>query len=134
MIKRLAIAFAAMCMWFMFGVEVSIAFAAFPFLTAVWVVRDSDWLRKRLTAYGQALDQCANVVFMDGHPKETISSHVGRIYSAKYGNGYKGMLGLKPDLVIPWQAVFVHWVTDFAEPDHVYKSVEAWAVASDIDL
>lgn len=134
MMKRIAIAFAAMVMWVLFGIEVWIAFIAFPVLCLAWIFNSSDWLQQRLTSYGQALDSCANVVFMDGHPKETISSHVGRFYEARYGNPYKGREMTRPDLVMPWQALFVKWLTDFAETDHVLKAVEQWAIDANVAL
>lgn len=134
MSKRLLVAFAAMVMWLAFGLVVGAAFIVFPVLTAVWVCNGSEWLRDRLTKYGQALDSCANVPFLDGHPKETISSHVGRFYTARYGNAYKLLPATNPDLVIPWQCVFVRWLTDKGEPDHVYKAVEQWAVDAKVPL
>jgi hypothetical protein len=94
----------------------------------------SAWLRDRITKFGQALDSAANVVLLDGHPKETISSHVGRMYSAKFGNPYKAMPVTNPDFVLPWQARIVFAITNFGEADHVYHAVEEWAVDANIEL
>jgi prepilin-type processing-associated H-X9-DG protein len=134
MMRRLGIAFAAMVMWLLFGAVVWVTFVLFPLLTVAWVLRDSDWLRTRLTRYGQALDSAANVTFLDGHPKETISSHVGRYYTIKYGNPYKTIYASDPLLFLPWQCVFVKWLTDLAESDHVYHAVEQWALDAAVPL
>ena len=134
MIRRIGIACAAMAMWLMFGLVVGFAFVCFPLLSLAWVAFDSDWLRKRLTSYGQGLDSCANVVLLDGSNLETISSHVGRMYTAKYGNMYKNLHAVDKDYPLTWQARLVRRLTDIAEPDHIYKSVELWAVDSQVPL
>ena len=134
MIFRLKIAIAALVMLVLFLTIIIPAAIAVPFLLVVYIFAGSDWLRSRVTSFGQGLDGAANVVFLDGHPKETISSHVGRWYEKKYGNAYEGRPPSIPDLVIPWRARFVKWLTDKGEPDHVYKSVEQWAVDKGVPL
>ncbi len=132
--KRLAIAFAAIVMLICFLTVIVGALVALPLFILGYVITGSDWLYARIGAFGHGLDSCANVPWLDGHPKETISSHTGRFYEAKYGNPYKKRPATNPDQVIPWQAAFVKWLTDKAETNHVYKAVEQWAVDAKIDL
>lgn len=132
--KRCAIAIAVMVMWISFGLVVWVGFVLVPFAVVAYVCRESEWLYKRIGGYGQALDSCANTLFMDGHPKETISSHCGRYYETKYGNLYKNRPATNPEVVLPWQAIFVKWLTDIGEVDHVYKAVEQWAIDTQVDL
>jgi hypothetical protein len=134
MIRRILIAIAALVMWLAFGIAVIPVWIIFPFATLWWVIKNRNGLRDRLTRYGQALDACANVVVFDGHPKETISSHVGRMYSAKFGNPEKGMPITDPDFKLPVMAVFVYWLTNIGEKRHVYNSVESWAVQQGVKL
>ena len=132
--RRLLIAFAALIMWVLFGAIIAVAFCFVPVLMVAYVCTGSAWLYSRVGAFGQALDSCANVPFMDGHPKETISSHAGRYYEAKYGNPYKNRGPTQQDLVIPWQAKLVRWLTDMAEENHVLKAVEEWAITTGVPL
>lgn len=134
MIQRIKIVIAAIIMLVLFLAVIIPAAISVPFLLAAYVLTGSDWLRSRVTSFGQGLDGAANVVLMDGHPKETISSHAGRFYEAKYGNPYEGRPATQPDLVIPWQARFVHWLTNLAEPGHVLKSVEQWTIDQKVPL
>lgn len=134
MIYRLKIALLGLVMLVLFLLVIAGGVIACLVFLLGYVLTGSDWLRSRVTSFGRALDQGANVPFMDGHEKEPISSHVGRFYEAKYGNAYKSRPPTIPDLVIPWQAKFVRWLTDLAEVDHVYKSVEDWAVEKGLPL
>lgn len=132
--KRLAIAFAALFMMTAFIIIILIGVVMALVFIVGYILSDSAWLRDRLTKFGQSIDAAANVVLLDGHPKETISSHVGRIYSAKYGNPIKNMPVVNPNLVIPWPAPVVKWITNFGEKDHVYHAVESWAVEQKVPV
>lgn len=134
MISRLKVALAALVMLVLFLLLILPAAFMVPFLLVVYVLTGSEWLRSHVTSFGQGLDGAANVVLMDGRPQETISSHAGRYYEAKFGNAYEGRPPSIPDLVIPWQARFVKWLTDLVEPDHVYKSVEQWTIEKGVPL
>ena len=134
MIYRLRIAFAALIMLVLFLLVIAGGVIAVLVFIVGYVATGSDWLRSRVTSFGQALDSAANVPFMDGHPKETVSSHAGRYFEAKYGNAYKGRPATQPALVIPWQAKFVRWLTDLAEPDHVLRAVEDWTIEKNVPL
>lgn len=133
--KRLGICFAALVMLVLFVIVIAAAVVVTLPLLVVYLFNASAWLYDRIGKFGQALDSCANVPFLDGHPKETISSHVGRFYEAKFGNPYKlRPYATQPDVVIPWQAQFVKWLTDLAEKDHVLHAVEQWAVDDRVPL
>lgn len=134
MIDRLRIGLAALVMWLAFGLIVIPVWIVFPLGVAWWVWKNRNGLRDRLTRFGQALDECANVVLFDGDPRETVSSHVGRMYSVKYGNPDKGILITQPNFVIPMMARVVKFLTDQFAPQHVYKSVETWAIEKDVQL
>lgn len=132
--RRIALAFAALFMLIVFITIILIGAVMALFFLLGYIVTGSEWLRDRLTKFGQGIDSAANVILLDGHPKETISSHVGRMYSAKFGNVYKGMAPTDPDYVLPRIAIIVMHITDIGEPDHVYKAVEEWAVEAKVPL
>lgn len=133
-LKRIGIAIAALVMWLAFGLVVIPIWLIFPLATLWWVIKNRNGLRDRLTRYGQALDSCSNVIVFDGHPKETISSHVGRMYSAKYGNPDKGLVITDANFKLPFMAKFVYWLTNLGESRHCYKAVEVWAVEAQVPL
>ena len=134
MIQRLKIALAALIMLVLFLLVITAGTVATLIGLVVYIFRDSAWLRARITTFGRSLNAAAGVFFADTEGHETISSWAGRNYTAKYGNKYKNLPATLPDLVIPWQAKFVRWLTDLAEPDHVYKAVEEWTVEKGIPL
>lgn len=132
--RRLLLLVAAIFMLFAFmAIVLGGVFLSLVFLLA-FLVTGSDWLKERITRFGQAVDSAANVVLLDGHPKETISSHVGRMYTAKYGNEYKTLPITDPDLVLPWPAPMVRFITDLGQKDHVFRSVEMWAYNSNVEI
>lgn len=133
--KRFGICVAAIVMLVLFVIVIAVAVLCVPPLMLAYFIGGSEWIYKRVGAFGQGLDQAANVPFMDGHPKETISSHAGRYFEAVYGNPFKGrIVPSNPTVVIPWQAKFVKWLTDLAEKDHVLHAVEQWAVDDRVPL
>lgn len=134
MIERVKLLFAALFMLIVFLLIIIVGVVLTIIFLIGYLITGSAWLRSRVTNFGIGLDQAANVVFMDGNPKETISSHAGRYYEAKYGNPYKGRPATRPGLVIPWQAVAVCTVTNLGEKDHVLNAVEQWAVDAAIPL
>lgn len=58
----------------------------------------------------KAIDQTANVFWLDGHNDETISSHAGRMIRA----------GQRP----LWVRI-VAWITEQVEEDHLEKAIES---------
>lgn len=134
-IERAKLVLAASVMMFFFVPIVMVGIVIAVIMLVSYLFRDSQWVYKRLVAFGSALDQASNVVLFDGDERETISSHVGRFYEAKYGNPIKGRPGATDTLlVLPWQCEFVKWLTDLGEPDHVYHAVEQWAVDAELGL
>lgn len=128
--KRLGEAIAALLMWFVFGIGALILLVALPLLILRYVIVGTDSARSHVKLPGKALDQVVNCAFFGGHPKETLSSHCGRYFEAKYGNPYEGIQPSEPRERIswwediPWWAHVVRWVTDIAEKDHVLKAIE----------
>lgn len=133
--KRLQISIAAFLMWGIFAVYDTLAMAVLPVLITAYLFTGRARLYREVGNAGKAMDQLCNVVFLDGHPKETVSSHAGRYYEAKYGNPYKGRPNaLRPNLVIPARYRFVHWLTDKFERDHARKAVEQWTIDAGLPL
>lgn len=134
MIQRLKLTTVAFIMLVLFLLVIAVAVIATILGLVVYVFRDSAWLRSRITTFGRSLDAAAGVFFADMEGHETMSGWSGRCYTRKYGNVYKGLPATDADFVIPWQAKFVKWLTDLAEVDHVYKSVEQWTIDQNIPL
>jgi hypothetical protein len=122
--KRFALFFAGLFMLVVFGIGAVASLPIFACALAWFLVSGSDEAREFVGFKGKALDQVCNAVYFGGHPKETVSSHAGRFYEAKYGNRYKGRPASDPDIEIPLWAKAVHAVTEIAEKGHVLKAVE----------
>lgn len=123
--KRVGLFLAGAFMLIVFGVGAVVSLPMFA-LALVWFLLTGSVAAEAFVGFrGRALDQLCNAVYFNGDPRETISSHCGRYYEAKYGNPYKGRPATHPDLVIPWSVQFVHRLTSLAEKDHVLRAVQA---------
>lgn len=123
--KRIALFLAGSFMLIVFGTGVLVALPMFALALVWFLITGSVTAQEFVSFRGMSLDQVCNAVYLKGDPRETVSSHCGRFYEAKYGNPYKRRPATNPDLVIPWRVQFVHRLTSLAEKDHVLKAVQA---------
>lgn len=79
-------------------------------LTILIYAFGNDNIRAFIYRTGKALDQFDNALLFGGHPKETISSHVGR-----------WLVSGRP---VPWKFRTVAWLTNLFEKDHCIKAIE----------
>jgi hypothetical protein len=111
-IKRLAVSFAAFLMWIVFTIGVLLALPLLPVAICIYAVTGNEGMRDFTYRVGKAIDQVCNAAwFFKGHPKETVSSHCGRII-LKYGED------------APIKAKVVFWITNLFKRNHVLDSIE----------
>jgi len=113
MIKRIAIGLLALVLWAVFGLINVIGWVGIPLSILYYVITGDSSTRDYVARYGKAIDQAANVVLLDGHHKETISSHVGR----------KIVAGVELSLT----EGFIVWLTNLVEKDHCVKAIEQYS-------
>jgi hypothetical protein len=123
--KRLGKAAAAAVMLFAFGLGSLLALPCVAVALLGFAVTGREGFGRYVSYRGKSFDQVCNTYWFNGHPKETISSHAGRYFEAKYGNPYKGRPATDPELVIPRWARAIAWLTNLAEADHCLKAVES---------
>lgn len=110
--NKLKLAFAALVLWAIFSLIVGIGIITIPFAIAIWIFTGQEALKSAVTRFGQGLDGTANVLVLNGDPRETISSHAGRLWEAGRIN---------------WKISFIKWFTDLGEQDHILKAIQSEA-------
>ena len=103
-----ALAAFLMLIFFIFGAIVGIIVSCGNILW--WIFSGKDSEEDYIYRVGKAMDQVTNAALFAGHPKETISSHVGRwIVSGKQ---------------MPWWATAIDWITNLVDTDHCVDGIE----------
>lgn len=121
------VALLGLLFWFVFGLGGIVVILLQLLGIALYRASGNEAIKEWVTVTGEATDCLANAAWFDGDFRETVSSHTGRWFTAKYGNSYHSDIGTtptQPDLVIPWKFRFVAWLTDKFETDHVYRAIE----------
>jgi hypothetical protein len=114
--KRAKIALAGLIYWCAFTPFILLTLVAQLIGIAWYACTGNDAVRLWVYRTGKAGDQLCNASLFSGNPKETISSHAGRIYQ-------RAEASPADDFPIPRWARVVKWLTDLAEPDHVIKAI-----------
>lgn len=122
--QRLGKVFVGVVMWLIFSLAGCAIFVLQGFGILLWLLTGWQSVYAWVGRTGKSSDQLANAGVLGGHHKETVSSHAGRYYEAKFGNSYKGRPATDSSIKIPVWAVVVNRITGLIEKDHVLKAVE----------
>jgi hypothetical protein len=114
---RIKIAVVAVVLWAIFAACNAVITAAQLILIAYWLVTGSQSALEWLKRTGKAADQLTNAGIFNGHPKETVSSHIGKTYLLHRVN---------PERYPAPSLSFRFWraVTDLFERHHVFRAIE----------
>lgn len=113
--SRLRKAVAALMMLVVFSVlVVLVVIPACAIGTLLWLLNGSEKIYVWVKKAGKSLDQCCNTLLPNGHPKETISSHVGRWILAEQEGRVRA----------PIWAHALNWVLHQFDDNHALDAIE----------
>lgn len=111
---RIGKAVAALLMFLFFAVACAGVIVLMPALIGHWLWRGLDSDEDYIYRVGKAMDQVTNAALFAGHPKETVSSHVGRLILREREGGVRA----------PRWAHMIDWVTDKVDKNHCVDAIE----------